>query len=42
MTNCNGFSILVKNENVDVATDTLLNLFKEGFKADFCDGESST
>ena len=42
MTNGNGFSILVKNESVDVATDTLLNLFKEGFKGDFCDGESST
>ena len=28
MKNCNGFSVLVKNENVDVAIDTYLNLFK--------------
>ena len=28
--NCNGFSILVKNENGDVAIDTQLNLFKVG------------
>ena len=38
--NCNGFSILVKNENGDVAFATWLNLFKGA--GDFCDGESST
>ena len=37
--NCNRFNILVKNENGDVAIDTL-NLFKG--RGDFCDGESST
>ena len=38
--NCDGFSILVKNENGDVAFDTWLNLFKGA--GDFCDGENST
>ena len=28
--NCNGFNILVKNENEVVAIDTYLNLFKSG------------
>ena len=37
--NCNRFNILVKNENGEVAIDTL-NLFKE--RGDFCDRESST
>ena len=37
--NCNRFNILVKNENGDVAIDTL-NLFKG--RRDFCDGESGT
>ena len=37
--NCNRFNILVKNENGDVAIDTL-NLFKG--RGDFCDGKNST